>query len=208
MVHTTIPEARYHPKSTLSHATPDFCARARLLRSATGHGGGTLPATHPHRRGTQPADKSTKPPTRKPQRDKERTANFMDGFLHGIPAAPTLSSARDGHGNSEARQQRWQRQSRSIPQPREHCQHDGAPMSTQPGRRIPPMAPKAPNEAPCPRRRSSPEVAPAPNSHEPDSNHRSPLYDAQNSTNNIGGGSPVNRVASTPRDLARGGCFP
>jgi hypothetical protein len=28
MVHTTIPEARYHPKSTLSHATPDFCARA------------------------------------------------------------------------------------------------------------------------------------------------------------------------------------
>ena len=156
------------------------------------------PATHPHRRGTQPADKSTKPPTRKPQRDKERTANFMDGFLHGIPAAPTLSSARDGHGNSEARQQRWQRQSRSIPQPREHCQHDGAPMSTQPGRRIPPMAPKAPNEAPCPRRRSSPEVAPAPNSHEPDSNHRLPLYDAQNSTNNIGGSSPVNRVASTP----------
>jgi hypothetical protein len=55
-----------------------------LLQPATGHDGAALPTTRPHRRGTRQADKSAKPPIRKPLHDEERMASTTEVVLPAV----------------------------------------------------------------------------------------------------------------------------
>jgi hypothetical protein len=83
--HPTFYGSHYFPNGTLRRS-PDQRSTATelLLQLVTGHGSAALPTTRPHRRGTRQADKSAKPPIRKPLHDEERMASTTEVVLPAL----------------------------------------------------------------------------------------------------------------------------
>jgi hypothetical protein len=143
------------------------------------------------------ANRAPKPHTRRPYAMKRGrrtswTVSYMESLRQRRSPRPVTDTATARRGNNDGSGIKVNPPAqRALPARRSPDEHPTGPTN-------PLIASQGTKRGPMLLAAIHARGSSAPNCPEPDSNHRPPPYDAQTSTNNIEGSSPVNRVASTP----------